>query len=258
MRRDTGRSLVVAVDHGMSLGPLTGLKNVKKTVARLEATGLVDAWLVGKGIYRYAFEPVNKAGIILRLSGGATIAGPELTREGPIATLEEALAASADAVAVSAFIGSPYEHETLIDLARTADACRKWNMPLLGLVGFGSINEEQKNDANFIALGARVAAEHGADLVKTYYTEKDFERVVAGCPVPILIAGGSRCETDLDTLQMIAGALNSGAKGIVMGRNVWQSPHPEALLAAAHGLIHRRFNFQEAKERLEELSKKVR
>jgi len=252
LRRDTGRSLVVAIDHGMALGPLTGLKNVKETVSRLDATGLVDAWLLTKGIYKYAFEPANSPGIILRISGGATIAGPELTREGQTATLEEALAAGADAVATSAFIGSPYEHETLIELARAATECRRWNMPLLGVVGLGKINEEKKKDARFIALGARVAAEHGADLVKTYYTEQDFDQVVAGCPVPVLIAGGPKCETDLDTLKMVAGAIDGGAKGIVMGRNVWQSPHPEALLAAVHGIIHRGFSVQEAKELLEE------
>lgn len=252
LRPDTGRSLVVAIDHGMALGPLTGIKNVQETVSRLDATGLVDAWLVTKGIYRYAFEPVNKPGIILRISGGATISGPELTREGQTATLEDALAAGTDAIATSAFIGSPYEHETLTGLARAASECRKWNMPLLGVVGLGKINEEQKKDARFLAMGARVAAEHGADLVKTYYTEEGFDQVVAGCPVPILIAGGPKCETDLDTLKMIDGALNGGAKGIVMGRNVWQSPHPEALLAAVYGLIHRGFSVQEANDLLED------
>lgn len=251
LRPDTGRSLVVAIDHGMALGPLRGIKNVQETVARLDATGLADAWLLTKGIYRYAFEPANTPGIILRISGGATIAGPELTHEGQTATLEDALAAGADAVATSAFIGSPFEHETLMDLARAASQCRKWNMPLLGVVGLGKGNEEKKKDARFIALGARVAAEHGADLVKTYYTEQDFEQVTGGCPVPVLIAGGPKCETDLDTIKMIHGAISGGARGIVMGRNLWQSPHPEALLTAVSGIIHRGFGVQEAKDTLE-------
>lgn len=252
LRPETGRSLVVAVDHGMALGPMTGIKNIGETISRLDATGLVDAWLLTKGIFRYAFDQVSKSGIILRISGGATIAGPELTREGLTATLEEALAADADAVATSAFIGSPYEHETLVGLARAASECRKWNMPLLGVVGLGKGNEEKKKDARFIALGARVAAEHGADLVKTYYTEQDFDQVVAGCPVPVLIAGGPKCETDLDTLKMIHGAMAGGARGIVMGRNVWQSPHPEALLAAVHGIIHLGLGVSEAHDLLEE------
>ncbi|MFA7467575.1 MAG: fructose-bisphosphate aldolase [Desulfotomaculaceae bacterium] len=252
LRPGTGRSLVVAVDHGMALGPLTGIKNIAEMISRLDATGLVDAWLLTKGIFRYAFKPLNNPGVILRISGGATIAGPELTREGQTATMEEALAADADAVATSAFIGSPYEHETLVGLARAASKCRKWNMPLLGVVGLGKGNEEKKKDSRFIALGARVAAEHGADLVKTYYTEQDFDQVVAGCPVPVLIAGGPKCETDLDTLKMIHGAIDGGARGIVMGRNVWQSPHPEALLAAVHGIIHLGFGVSEAADLLDE------
>jgi putative autoinducer-2 (AI-2) aldolase len=252
LRSETGRSLVVAIDHGMALGPMAGIIDTSDTVKRLDATGLVDAWLLTKGLLRYSFEPVSKPGIIMRISGGATVVGPELTREGLTATVEEALAAGADAVAASAFIGSPYEHDTLVNLARTADRCRRWNVPLLGVVGLGKTNEDKKKDPRFMALSARVAAEHGADLVKAYYTEERFDKVVAGCPVPILIAGGPRCETDLDTLKMIHGAMQGGARGIVMGRNVWQSPHPEALLAAAHGIIHQGMDVQEANDLLEE------
>jgi putative autoinducer-2 (AI-2) aldolase len=248
----SGNSLVVAVDHGMALGPMSGIENIKGTVERLDATGLVDAWLLTKGILKYGFEPANQPGIIMRISGGATVAGPELTREGPTATVEEALAAGADSAAVTAFIGSPYEHETLLDLARAAGQCRRWNMPLMGVVGLGKINEEKKKDAKFIALGARVAAEHGADMVKTYYTEENFNRVVAGCPVPVLIAGGPRCDTDVDTLKMVFGAIQGGARGIVMGRNVWQSLHPEALLLAVHGIIHKGMGLLEACQLLEE------
>ncbi|SFH15659.1 Fructose-bisphosphate aldolase class Ia, DhnA family [Desulfotomaculum arcticum] len=248
----SGNSLVVAVDHGMALGPMTGLVNVQETISKLENTGMVDAWLLTKGVYRYAFHPRGCPGVIMRISGGATIAGPELTREGLTGNVEEALALGADAVAVSAFIGSPYEHDTLINLAQVAGRCRRWNTPLLGVVGVGKINEDKKQDPRFIALGARVAAEHGADLVKTYFTEKDFDRVVAGCPVPVLIAGGPKCETDLDTLKMVYGAIQGGARGIVMGRNIWQSPHPEALLAAVDGIIHHDLGVNEAHELLTE------
>lgn len=251
-RRDTGRSLVVAVDHGMALGPVTGIQDIAQTIKKLDATGFVDAWLLTKGIYYHAFAPVNNPGVIMRISGGATIAGPELTREGLTAETEEALAAGADAVAASAFIGSEYEHQTLVNMARAAGECRRWNVPMLGVVGLGKVNEDKKKDPKFIALGARVAAEHGADIVKTYYTETDFDRVVAGCPVPVLIAGGPKCETDQDTLHMISGAVQGGARGIVMGRNVWQSPHPEALLAAVNGIIHEGLNTREAIQLLQE------
>ena len=251
IKKETGRSLVIAVDHGMALGPMTGISDLKKTVSELDATGKVDAWLITKGMYTYAFEPAGSPGVILRVSGGATIAGPDLTHEGITSSLEEALSLGADAVAASAFIGSGFEHETLKDLSRVAVDCRRWNVPLLGVVGLGKTNEDKKKDPRFIALGARVSAEHGADIVKTYYTETDFEKVVAGCPVPIMIAGGPKCETDLDTLNMIYRALQEGAKGIVMGRNVWQSPHPQALMAAVHGLIHENMNVKEAAELLD-------
>ena len=251
IKRETGRSLVIAVDHGMALGPMSGIANLKKTVSVLDATGKVDAWLITKGMYTYAFEPAGSPGVIMRLSGAATIAGPDLTHEGITASVEEALSLGADAAAASAFIGSEFEHETLRDLAKTATDCRRWNLPLLGVVGLGKTNEDKKKDPRFIALGARVCAEHGADIVKTYYTETDFEKVVAGCPVPIMIAGGPKCETDRDTLNMISKALQEGAKGIVMGRNVWQSPHPQALMAAAHGLIHENLNIKQAVDLLE-------
>ncbi len=117
-------------------------------------------------------------------------------------------------MATSAFVGSVNEHETLIGMARMATECRKWDMPLLGVIGLGKVNEDKKKDPKFIALGARVGAEHGADIIKTYYTETDFDKVVAGCPVPVMIAGGPKCETDLDTLNMIYGALQGVPKAL--------------------------------------------
>jgi DhnA family fructose-bisphosphate aldolase class Ia len=252
IRKETGRSLVVAVDHGMALGPMTGIVDVKTTISQLDATNSIDAWLLTKGIYTYAFEPAGSPGVIMRASGGATVVGPNLTHEGITSSVKEALSLGADSVAVSAFIGSEFEHNTLVDMATMATTCRKWNVPLLGVMGLGKTNEDKKKDPRFIALGARVGAEHGADIIKTYYTETNFDKVVAGCPVPVLIAGGPKCETDLDTLSMIHGALQQGASGIVMGRNVWQSPHPIALLAAVEGLIHRNFSVKEADQLLEE------
>jgi putative autoinducer-2 (AI-2) aldolase len=254
LNRNTGRSLVLAVDHGMALGAMSGIVDIAGTIRSLDATGKVDCWLMTKGIYTHAFDPAGNPGVILRASGGATIAGPDLTREGPTASAEEALFLGADAMATTAFIGSGYEHETLVGMAAMATECRKWNLPLLGVIGLGKTNEEKKKDSKFIALGARVGAEHGADIIKTYYTESDFDKVVAGCPVPVMIAGGPKCETDLDTLKMIHGALQGGARGIVMGRNVWQSPHPTALLSAVYGLIHENMDVNEAAGLLDHLA----
>ncbi|MDM8536813.1 fructose-bisphosphate aldolase [Desulfobacterales bacterium HSG17] len=250
LNKKTGKSLVIAVDHGMALGAMTGIVDIEKTIKDLDATNKIDCWLMTKGIYTHAFNPDGDPGVILRASGGATIAGPDLTREGQTATAKEALSLGVDAMATTAFVGSNYEHETLISMAAMATECRKWNLPLLGVIGLGKANEDKKKDPKFIALGARVGAEHGADIIKTYYTETDFDKVVAGCPVPVMIAGGPKCETDLDTLNMIYGALQGGARGIVMGRNVWQSPHPVALLSAVYGLIHKNMNVKEASDLL--------
>lgn len=250
---ESGRSLVIAIDHGYALGPMSGIVDIEKTISALDATGQIDAWLLTKGIYRYCFNPQASPGVIMRASGGATIAGPDITREALVTSVEESLALGSDAVAVSAFVGSEFEHETLTAMASMADQCHRWNLPLLGVMGLGKEVGEKKTDAKFIALGARVAAEHGADMVKTYYTENDFDKVVAGCPVPIMIAGGPKCDTDLDTLKMIHGALAAGAHGIVMGRNIWQSPNAPQLLNAVWHLIHRNYSVVEANQLLTEM-----
>lgn len=242
----TGKGLIVAIDHGMALGPMTGITDIAGTIKSLAATGRVDAWLLTKGILSTCFEPDGRQGIILRASGAATIAGEDLTHEGLIASMETALRLGADALAITAFIGSTYEHETLRNMALLADECHKYDLPLLGVLGVGKTLEDKKFDPQYLALGARVAVEHGADMVKTYYTPQSFDKVIAGCPVPLMIAGGPKCETDLDTLKMIGGALADGARGIVMGRNIWQNPYPAQLLEVIWRMIHQGLNIEKA------------
>ncbi len=241
------RGLIVAMDHGMALGPMSGIENPGPVFELLEP--YTDAWLMTKGMLAHVYQPRGNKGLILRASGAATIAGPDISREGPTADVEDLLALSADAVAASAFIGSDSEHETLRHVARVADQCHRWQVPLVGVMGVGH-EKEKTQDARFIALGARVAAEHGADIVKTYYTAEGFEKVTAGCPVPIAIAGGPKCETDEETLAMIRRALDGGAAGIVMGRNIWQSKTPVPLIKAVRALIHEDISLKEAVELL--------
>ena len=246
----TGRGLIIAIDHGMALGPMTGIVDIAGTIKGLAATGKVDAWLLTKGILDTCFEPDGRQGIILRASGAATIVGEDLTHEGLTASVDAALRLGVDALATTAFIGSPYEHETLRNMAMLADECHKYNLPLLGVLGVGKTLEDKKLDPQYLALGARVAAEHGADMVKTYYTPQGFDRVVTGCPVPVMIAGGPKCETDLDTLNMIGGALAGGAQGIVMGRNIWQSFRSKELLEVVWSMIHKGLSVKEASQAL--------
>ncbi|MDZ4230348.1 MAG: hypothetical protein U1B77_00850 [Dehalococcoidales bacterium] len=247
---DTGKGLIIAIDHGMALGPMTGITDIAGTIRKLAATGRVDAWLLTKGILDTCFEPDGRQGIILRASGAATIAGADLTHEGTTTGVQTALRLGADALATTAFIGSPYEHETLMDMAKLADECHQYDLPLLGVLGVGKTLENKMLDPQYLALGARVAVEHGADMVKTYYTPEDFPRVVAGCPVPLMIAGGPKCETDLDILKMIHGALVGGARGIVMGRNIWQSSRPAELLDIVWRMIHQGLSIEEAGQAL--------
>ncbi len=246
----TGKGLILAIDHGMALGPMTGIADIAGTIRKLMKTGKVDAWLLTKGILTNCFEPDGKQGIILRASGAATIAGEDLTHEGLTASVETALRLGADAMATTTFIGSHYEHETLVNMSLLADECHKYDLPMLGVLGVGKTLEHKTLDPQYIALGARVAAEHGADMVKTYYTPQGFERVTGGCPVPVMIAGGPQCDTDLDTLKMIDGALAGGAKGIVMGRNIWQSSRPAELLEVVWRMIHQGLSIEEAGEAL--------
>ena len=249
----TGRGLIVAIDHGMALGAMTGIEKPATVFEMLDP--YADAWLMTKGIFTYVYKPHGNKGIILRASGGATIAGPDITREGPTASVEELLSLSADAVAASAYIGSSNEHETLRYMSKVAESCRRWQIPLVGVIAVGKDNEKTQ-DPKFIALGARVAAEHGADIVKTYYTATDFEKVTTGCPVPVAIAGGPKCETDQETLAMIRGALDGGAAGIVMGRNIWRSECPVPLIKAVRALIHEDVTLEDAGDILQTERKK--
>jgi len=242
---ESGKALIIAVDHGMALGPLEGIVDVRGTFRQLNYAA--EAWLMTKGVLEHCFEPDGRTGIIMRVSGGATLAGPELCHEGITATVEEALALGADAVAITAFIGSPYEHQTLTNMAAMATSCRQWGVPLCGVIGVGRESKKMA-DPKFLALGARVAAEHGADIVKTYYTYDGFREVVAGCPVPVMIAGGPKCETEEDTLRMVHGAMRDGARGIVMGRNIWQSPDPVRMINVVRRIIHEGLPLEEAVE----------
>ena len=245
----TGRGLIIAIDHGMALGPMTGIEKPGPVFEMLDP--YADAWLMTKGVFTHVYQPRGKKGVILRASGGATIVGPDITLEGPTATVDELVSLSADAVAASAYIGTQNEHETLRHLASVASDCHRWQVPVVGVIGVGKEIKEKAQDARFIALSSRVAAEHGADIVKTYYTPTDFDKVTGSCPVPIAIAGGPKCETDEDTLKMIRGALDGGAAGIVMGRNIWQSPRPVLLIKVVRALIHDDISLKEAVDMLE-------
>ncbi len=229
----TGKTVMLAVDHGYFLGPISKLEEPSKTIRPL--LPYTDALMLTRGVLRTSVEPDCDIPIVLRVSGGNSIVSKELSNEEIITSIEDALRLNVSAVAFSIYIGAEYEHQTLINLARLIDEGQKYGIPVLAVTAVGK--ELEKRDARFLALSCRIAAELGANFIKTYYCE-DFEKVVKGCPVPLVIAGGPKLETEKDALEIAYKAINEGAKGVDMGRNIWQSEHPVAMIQAIHAIVH--------------------
>ncbi|MDI3547806.1 MAG: 3-hydroxy-5-phosphonooxypentane-2,4-dione thiolase [Halanaerobiales bacterium] len=243
MNPENGKSLVMAMDHGMVLGPTRGIEKPDSTLKLLE--GFMNAVIINKGILTTAFVPDGKTGIILRVSGGPTIIGNDLSTEGITTSVEEALRLGVDGVIINVFVGTENESSSLISFARMADECHKYGLPVIGATAVGK-DKEKHFDPDYVKLSARVVAEFGADIVKTYYTGERFEEVVEGCPAPILLAGGPHADTDEETLIMVTEALEKGAAGIAMGRRIWQSEDPRGMIKALYGIIHQDWSVEEA------------
>ena len=233
IRPSTGRSLVLPIDHGYFLGPTRRLEEPWKTVEPL--LPYTDALMLTRGILRASIDPDEGTPVILRVSGGTSIVGPDLSNEAVTTSVVEALRLNASAVSLSIFIGSEHEHQTLTNLAKLVDDCEDYGIPVLAVTAVGK--ELEKRDARYLALCCRIAAELGARFVKTYYCE-GFEKVVEGCPVPVLIAGGPKMDTELDALTTAYEAIQAGAVGVVMGRNIWQNDHAVPMIRAVRAVLH--------------------
>jgi 3-hydroxy-5-phosphonooxypentane-2,4-dione thiolase len=228
-----GRAVWLAVDHGYFLGPTRRLEVPRATIAPLLPYS--DALFVTRGVLRTSVDPTTATPIVLRVSGGSSVVGADLSDEGITTSVKDALRLNVDGVGLSIFVGSAYESQTIKNLAALIDECEEYGLPVLAVTAVGK--ELEKRDARFLALSCRIAAEMGASVVKTYYCE-DFDTVVQGCPVPIVIAGGPRLETEMDVFQLTYDALQQGATGVDMGRNIWQNDHPVAMIKAVRALVH--------------------
>jgi len=236
-REKDGRTVMLALDHGMALGAMRGLERPAEMLASLG--GEVDAIMLNKGILVRCAAPSLGAGIVLRVSGGATIAGPDITAERATTTVEEAIRLSADAVATAIYVGTANEVPSIESLALLADECHRYGLPLLAVTAVGKDFREKGFDARYLSLAVRVAAEMGADIIKTYYCAEGFERVVeAAAGTPIVIAGGPQMESDLLVLQTAHSAMAAGAAGVDMGRNVWQNGKPVGMARALRAIVH--------------------
>lgn len=234
----TGKTVMLAVDHGYFQGPTTGLKDLKKTVTPLAAHA--DCLFITRGMLRTSIDPKSDVSICLRVSGGPSILG-DLSNEDITTSMEEALRLNASGVGISIFVGAKNEDRTIANLGRLVNESERYGMPVLAVTAVG---KEMGRDARYLGLACRIAAEIGAHFVKTYYCE-DFYRVVEGCPVPVVMAGGKKIP-EKDALQMTFNAIKEGASGVDMGRNIFQSENPVGMIKAIKAIVHKGASVDEA------------
>ncbi len=225
----SGRTVMLAVDHGYFQGPTTGLENPRRTVTPL--LPYADSLMLTRGVLRSAVDPKNPVPVVLRVSGGTSIL-KELSDEVVTTSMEDAVRLNASAVAVSVFVGSEHERETLRNLGELVNEGERVGVPVLAVTAVG---REMSRDARYLGLACRIAAELGARVVKTYYCE-DFEKVVDACPVPLVIAGGKKLP-EREALQLAYDAVSKGAAGVDMGRNIFQSSNPVGMIRAVRAVV---------------------
>ena len=243
IKPETGRTEMLAVDHGYFMGPTHKLEEPRKTIEPLLAYS--DAIMCTRGLVRTSIDPKVNVPIVLRVSGGASIIGETLTNEAITTSIEDAIRLNVAAVALSIFVGSAHEHQTLTNLGRLVNEGEAHGVPVLAVTAVGK--ELEKRDARYLGLACRIAAELGAHFVKTYYCE-DFGKVVKGCPVPLVVAGGPKLDTELDAFELAHDAIQEGAVGVDMGRNIWQSDHPVPMIKAIREIVHKEATVREAQE----------
>ena len=240
------RTLIVPMDHGVSEGAVRGLVNARDAVGDMLAGG-ANAILMHKGLIRHCHSGHGDTGLIMHLSASTSLS-PRGNTKVLVGSVEEAVRLGADGVSVHVNLGDPEEGAMLADMGRVAEACEKWGMPLLAMLYARGPQIPDGCAPGVVAHCARVGAELGADIVKVPYTgdADSFARVVAGCCVPVVIAGGPRTDTTRQFLALADSALRAGCSGLSVGRNVFQHPHRLQLMRARHGLVHRGLPLDEA------------
>lgn len=238
---ESGHTVMLAIDHGYFQGPTTGLERVDLNIVPIAP--YADALMVTRGILRSTIPATFRGGIVIRASGGPSIL-KDLSNERVAVDMEDAARINADAVAVQVFVGGEHETQSIENLTTLVDAGYRYGVPVLGVTAVG---KELTRDARYLGLATRICAELGAQVVKTYYVDKDFEKVTAGCPVPIVMAGGKKLP-ELDALEMAYRAIQEGAAGVDMGRNIFQSESPAAMIQAVAKVVHDGARPEEAHE----------
>jgi len=230
LKPPTGRTVMLAVDHGYFLGPTSGLEKPGKTVEPL--LPYADSLMLTRGVLRNCIPPAAGVPVVLRISGGTSIL-TELSHEGLTVEIEDAIRLNAAAITLSIFVGAEGERETLLNLAKVVDAGQKYGIPVLAVTAVG---KEMTRDSRYLGLCCRIAAELGAHFVKTYYCD-GFEEIVESTPVPLVIAGGKKVP-ERDAIQLAHNAVSAGASGVDMGRNIFQSDCPVGMIRAVRAVVH--------------------
>ncbi|OGG96173.1 MAG: autoinducer 2 aldolase [Candidatus Lambdaproteobacteria bacterium RIFOXYD12_FULL_49_8] len=245
----SGRTVMLAFDHGYFQGPTTGLERIDLNIAPLMP--YADVLMCTRGIARSVVDPELGKPLALRCSGGNSILG-ELSNEAVAVDIEDAIRLNAYALAAQVYIGSEYEHQSIKNVIKLIDTGTRYGIPTLAVTGVG---KDMVRDARYFGLATRIAAEIGAHYLKTYFVEENFENVCAACPVPIVIAGGKKLP-EFDALTMAYKAIDQGAAGVDMGRNIFQSDAPVAMIQAVGAVVHDLMKPEQAYQMYQDLKAK--
>ena len=247
VHRGSGKTVIIPMDHGTTVGPIPGLTDMRQTVQMI-VDGGANAIVLHKGIVQSGHRGSGQdVGLIVHLSGSTSM-GPDPNAKVPVCTVEEALALGADAVSIHVNLAAETEPDMLRHFGEVSNACSQWGMPLLAMMYTRGEKIDNAFDVKYVKHAARVGAELGADIVKCVYTgdPESFREVVEGCPVPVVIAGGEKMETDKEILQMVAGSLEAGGRGVSIGRNTFQHERPDRIVAAISKVVHQDVPVDEA------------
>jgi putative autoinducer-2 (AI-2) aldolase len=229
---ESGRTVMLAVDHGYFQGPTTGLERIDLNI--LPLVPYADTLMLTRGILRSIVPPASTVPIVLRASGGTSIL-KELSNEEIAVDIEDSIRLNVCAMAVQVFIGGEYERQSIINMTKLVDLGNRYGIPTLAVTAVG---KDMARDARYFRLATRICAELGAHYIKSYYIDEGFETVTSSCPVPIVMAGGKKIP-ELDALTMAYNAVQQGAAGVDMGRNIFQSDDPIAMIQAVHAVVHK-------------------
>ena len=228
----SGRTVMLAVDHGYFQGPTTGLERIDLNINPIAK--YADSLMLTRGMLRGVVPPSKQMPVVLRGTGGISMLSADMSDEGTSLDMEDAIRLNASAVAMQVYIGAKYERQTIIAMTDMVNKGLRYGMPVLGVTAVG---KDMVRDARYFMLATRICAELGANVVKTYFVPEGFEKVCAQCPVPIVMAGGKKLP-EIDALTMAYNAVQQGASGVDMGRNIFQSDCPEAMIQAVRAVVH--------------------